>query len=52
MEERLGELKSMDTKDNLLSSFQKYGDDLMVLAKLTGLRQAVSSRFFTILSVF
>ena len=48
VEVRLGELKSMETKDDLLNSFQQYGNDLMLLAKLTGLRQAVSSPFFTL----
>lgn len=38
----------METKDDLLNSFQQYGNDLMLLAKLTGLRQAVSSLYFTL----
>lgn len=41
VENRLKELETVGTQDELLQSFKHYGDDLMKLAKLTGLRQAV-----------
>ncbi len=45
VEKRLKELENADNADDLLKCFKSYGDDLMKLAKLSGLRQAVSLNF-------
>lgn len=42
VEKRLKELDGAENTDDLLKCFKNYGDDLMKLAKLSGIRQAVS----------
>ena len=46
VEKRLRELEGAENTDDLLKCFKNYGDDLMKLAKLSGLRQSVSIAIF------
>ena len=40
VEDRLKEMRTAENQTDLLNSFKEYGDELMRLAKLTGIRQA------------
>ena len=42
VERRLKELDDAGNTDELVKCFKNYGEDLMKLAKLSGIRQAVS----------